>query len=113
MSGGHNDKEVFFVKDGQMLFRLFASEISWVEVEGNYLKIVTPSKTFTLRASLRKLEEKLPEGVFIKIHRSVLVRFSAIDKVDFRSNQVYIKDQSLPLGPSYKEGLLNVLELLN
>ncbi|MEN0004292.1 MAG: LytTR family DNA-binding domain-containing protein [Bacteroidota bacterium] len=106
-------KKQLFVREGTILYRLDPTDIKWIEVEGNYLYIITESKRFTLRISLRKLEQKLPAHQFIKIHRSVIVRFGAIDKVDFSAGVVFVGEKDLPLGPTYKEKLLTTLELLN
>jgi DNA-binding LytR/AlgR family response regulator len=53
--------------------------------------------------SLKAMEEKLPAGKFIRVHKSFIV---AIDKVTIiKRDFVCIGDQEVPIGDSYKENL--------
>ncbi len=51
-------------------------------------------------ASLRELEEKLPEKKFIRIHKSYIVSVKKIDALE--GNMIEIAGEKLPVGKSFK-----------
>jgi two-component system, LytTR family, response regulator len=54
------------------------AEIDWVEAASNYVRVRTPSKTWLLRQPLSRIEETLPSGEFVRIHRSTLIAVRAV-----------------------------------
>jgi two-component system LytT family response regulator len=59
--------------------------------------------------SMQKLEESLPDN-FMRIHRSYMVNIHKIDKIE--AGTLFIGDKPLPISNSYKEKLLQKLNLL-
>ena len=59
--------------------------------------------------SLRNWNEILSPINFIQIHRSYIVNIDKIVKIS--GNQLYINDQILPIGKTYKEHLINKIKL--
>lgn len=53
-------------------------EIEWISADGDYVQLHTPSKTHLLRERISALESGLDPGVFVRIHRSTLVRIQSI-----------------------------------
>ena len=104
--------ESFFVKSGQMLYRVKIPEIQWVHSDGNYSTIMTTDRKYAVKISLTKLKQRLPEGVFIQIHRSYIVQKDLIQNIDLSSMEVFVGDSGLPLGRTFKEDLLKQLNLL-
>ena len=56
-------------------------EIVWVEADDNYVRIHTDRRCLRTRTSIGAVEEELPEGAFVRIHRSHLVRVERIRQV--------------------------------
>jgi len=50
-----------------------ADEIDRVEVEGDYLRVHLPGRTLLVRETLSALQQRLPAGMFVRVHRSHLV----------------------------------------
>ncbi|MES2480113.1 MAG: LytTR family DNA-binding domain-containing protein [Bacteroidota bacterium] len=57
------------------------------------------------RITMKSLMEKLPEGLFARVHRSYIVRLDKAKKS--RANTIYIAGVELPIGRLYKEQLLD------
>ncbi len=84
-------------------------EIIWFEAADYYVNIHTQAKSYLLRETLSNLEEKLDPNVFIRIHRSVIVRISAIKEIrPFFEGESYVllhNGIKLKLGKTYKQKL--------
>ena len=55
-----------------------ADEIDRVEVEGDHLRIHLPGRTLLVRETLSSLQQRLPAGMFVRIHRSHLVNAARV-----------------------------------
>jgi DNA-binding LytR/AlgR family response regulator len=102
-------QEEIFIKDGHNLIKLNLKEVLYIEAVSNYVSFKTTSKTYLSLMSMQKLEEGLPDK-FIRIHRSYIVNINKIDKIE--ATTLFIGEKALPISNSYKEKLLQKLNLL-
>jgi len=58
--------------------RIAIDSVSWIEAEGDYVRLHTPDGGGLVRMTLSALEAQLDESVFIRIHRSAICRRGAI-----------------------------------
>lgn len=84
------DSEIWVRKNVTGFVRVAVSEIDWVAAEDDYVRITLRDKTYLLRSTLSDLQQKLNPDHFLRIHRSTIVRRSAIrefrkDAVGFRA----------------------------
>lgn len=106
-----NDTEHIFLKIDSLLVRLKLRDIGYVEAYGDYIKLHTAEKTHISYAKLKNIEELLPSGKFIRIHRSYIIN---IDKIETMNQQnVQVGEKILPISLTYKEDLLNKIQKLN
>jgi DNA-binding LytR/AlgR family response regulator len=84
-------------------------DVLYLEAMSNYVSFRTPLRSYLSLTSMQKMEESLPEN-FIRIHRSYMVNIHKIDKVE--TGNVVIGDKYLPISGSYREKLLQKLNLL-
>ena len=100
--------DYFFVKTEYRLQKVNFTDILYIEGQGDYLKIVTSDENIMTLQSFGKIEESLPAGHFVRIHRSYIV---ALDKIEnIAKNQVFIAGQAFPVSDTYKENFFLVLE---
>lgn len=99
----------FFIKNGSILQKVKFSEIRWIQSEGNYCTIFTKARKHAIRISLSRLTQRLPENIFIRVHKSYLVQAKLITRIDTFNGELYIDEQSIPLGRTYKDDLLDQL----
>lgn len=57
------------------------AEIDVVSAAGNYVDIRCGADVFLLRSSLRQIEQALPPGQFVRVHRSHLVNLDSLQHV--------------------------------
>lgn len=84
--------------------------ILYIESLDNYVRVHTiDGATITSKISLRAVEEQLPDGEFIRIHRSFVVPEKRIAK--FSSTEVVLSKcgKRLPVGKTYSEAAMAVL----
>ena len=107
-------KEELFIKRNSSLVRLKYDEILWVEALENYVVFNTYKEKFTIHFTMKAIEQKLPPNKFTRVHRSFIVNTCSIDVIE--DNNVLIKTEegskSIPIGKSYKEKLLNDINLI-
>ena len=106
-------QDCLFSKQGGKLVKILFSEILIIEVaKDRYCKVQTAKETFLVRTSLREIAEKLPGNAFIQVHRSYIVRATSISSIDESEGIVEVDGIAVPLGKSYKEQILKMLNLI-
>jgi two-component system, LytTR family, response regulator len=102
------DSEYFFIKCDNKIQKLKYDEVLYIESLSNYVVIYTASKKYLSYLSLNILLDNLPLHKFVRTHKSFIV---SIDKVDaVKNNEVSIGNHSLPLGKSYREAFMRLIE---
>ncbi len=97
-----------FVRSDRKMIRINFSEISYIESLSDYVKIYLSDKTVVTRETLSNIEAKLPQRDFLRVHRSFIVSFAAIDS--FTNEYVEIDQNQIPISRSYKSEVLKKLE---
>ena len=88
-------------------------EVDWVESAANYLRIHAAGEELLLRETLTSLVSRLPESMFVRVHRSALVRVGAVRELRGTGGErLILKDGiELSVGPRYRAGLQRALGL--
>ena len=81
-----------------------------VEAKGDYIYVKTESQNYTVHSTLKKIEEKLPNDLFLKVHRSFIINVNKI--IDIEDNSVLIKKDVIPVSRSNRPELIKRLNLL-
>lgn len=101
------ERAFVFIKCDKKMVKLYFDEILYFEAQKNYLLIYTENETLRTYYSISEMEEKLPEQLFIRIHRSFIV---SVDKVKgYTGNYLDIGHKQIPIGRSYNVATLNFL----
>ena len=100
----------FYVNIDRRLIKIDLPSIYLIEAKGDYIKIKTENKDYTVHSTLKKIEEKLPDSLFLKIHRSYIINIKKI--IDIEDNSVLIKKDVVPVSRSKRPELMKRLDLL-
>jgi DNA-binding LytR/AlgR family response regulator len=106
ISNPHND--FFFVKTEYRLQKVNFTDILYIEGQGDYLKIVTGAENIMTLQSFKKMEEALPGGRFIRVHRSYIVALDKIENVE--KSRVRVGSQLIPIGDSYRDDFYKLID---
>ncbi|MBB4035771.1 DNA-binding LytR/AlgR family response regulator [Dysgonomonas hofstadii] len=105
----HNQEEdSMVVKSGYKLYKINYADLLYVEGQREYVTFHTTKQNITTLFSLKDLEEKLPSGLFVRIHKSYIISIKHIELID--KNIVHIAGKKLPVGSSYKDNLMKLFE---
>jgi len=104
-----SDNELY-VNIDRRLIKIDIQSIYLIEAKGDYIHIKTENKNYTVHSTLKKIENKLPEHIFIKVHRSFIINFNEI--IDIEDNSVLIKKDVIPVSRSKRNELMKRLNLL-
>jgi DNA-binding LytR/AlgR family response regulator len=99
-----------FVNADYNLVKVTLNDITYIEGLKDYIKIFLKDATRPIitRMSLKSMEDKLPPGRFIRVHKSYIV---AVDKiVSIRKARININNAQLPISDHYKENLYRFLD---
>jgi DNA-binding LytR/AlgR family response regulator len=95
-----------FIRKQNILYRIHHDEIKYIQAEGNYCFIITSKGgKFASKISLRQLMLRLPEDQFVRIHKSYVVNFYHLAKIDTKERLAYIDDDALPVGRTFLNDL--------
>ena len=100
-------QDFMFVKSDKKLVKVFFNEIYYIEGLKDYVILHTPKGRLVTLQTMKSLESKLSDELFMRIHRSYIVNIGHIDILD--GNTVVINKKSIPIGKNYKENLLEVV----
>ncbi len=95
--------EYLVIKADRKLYKINYEDLIYMEGQKAYVSFYSKEKRITALASLRDLEEKLPGGEFIRIHKSFIVSIKSISALE--GNMLEIAGKQLPVGKSYKKDL--------
>ena len=113
MVGGWRNE--IFVKQEPRLVRVLTADIHYVEALGDYVNVYTTKERYTVYASMKEMEAKLPARDFARVHRKYIVRLDYIlaiehDQLVLDSPQSSTRlAHTVPIGHSYKPALLGRL----
>ena len=96
-----------YIKSERENVKIELGDIEYVESLKNHVKIVTPSKNYITLVSMGQMEEKLPESIFFRVHRSYLVNLTRIS--NYTHTYLVLGRKSIPIGKMYKDDVLDRL----
>ncbi|MBB3122633.1 MULTISPECIES: LytTR family DNA-binding domain-containing protein [Mesoflavibacter] len=99
--------EHIFVKSNLKKRKVYIKDIKWIEALGDYVKLVTEDTSLVVLSTMKAFEKELPEGKFLRIHKSYIVNLDKIDR--FNSKNVEVGAYEIPLSRNKKTQLVEAL----
>jgi len=104
---GGTGEQFIYLKSDKKMVKVFLREILYIESLKDYVKVKTVSGEVVSYQRISYLEEKLPDGRFLRIHRAYII---ATDKIrSFNSTVIEVGGQELPIGRQYKLEVMKAL----
>jgi two-component system LytT family response regulator len=94
-----------FIKVDKKMMKINIEEILFVEGMKEYIKVVTPDKTYITHKSLTSLSEELPTDRFLRIHKSYVIALNKVKSIE--GNRVQIQSYNIPIGRNYSKEVKN------
>jgi len=97
-----------FVKSEGKLVKILLSEILYVEAQGDYLKIVIASASFSTQLTLKSMDEILNQPNFFRVQRSFILNLEAVRSINGNTVEL-IDGKSISIATNKKEELFALL----
>lgn len=106
-----DEDDTLFLKTEHKIVRIDIKDIRYIEGMSEYLKIHLEGhpKPLIVLLSMKKLEERLPTPIFMRIHRSYIINLKKIQEVN-KNRVILDADTYLPIGDLYRQTFMNYLE---
>ena len=97
-----------FIRKNDRHQRIYVQDIRYISAAGSYLMITTATEEHSLAQNLSKFIRKNQIPTLIRVHRSYIVNIDYVDSFDH--DFVYMGEQKIPLGDSYRSKFMNGLD---
>lgn len=106
----HQNRDYLFIKSEYRIIRINFKDIKYIESKREYVKIyLEGSGPITTLMSIKKLEEALPDSMFMRVHRSFIVNLGKITVVE-RNRIVFDNKVYIPISENYGEKFQKYME---
>jgi DNA-binding LytR/AlgR family response regulator len=97
----------FFIKADNKLVKILFEDILFVEALQNYVTIHTTEKKYISYLTIKSVEDYLPAGRFIKVHKSFIISAAKVDSID--GNGIRMGQHHIPISRSLKDEVTDKL----
>lgn len=104
-------RDIIFVKTEYKIVKLRLDDILYVEGLQNYVSIYTKTERILSLRNIKKMEEQLPAGQFVRVHKSYIISLDKIDSIE--RNRIFIGEAVIPVGDTYKDNFMSLIERVN
>ena len=100
----HEEKPMCLsIKDSECEHIIQINSIKWIKGERQYCKIFMTDRNLLVTKQISQIQQLLPEGRFVRIHKSYIVN---MDYATFRDvNFLYVDGEPIPIGRGYKKNI--------
>jgi DNA-binding LytR/AlgR family response regulator len=102
------ERQYLFFNVAKKKVKIYLDEICYVESLREYVRITTQATTIMTKFQLNEVEDLFAKNNFIRVHRSFIVSRERISA--FSSTEVEINGTEIPIGRTYKDYVLSMLE---
>jgi two-component system LytT family response regulator len=94
-------RDFVFVNIQKKKVKILFSDISYIESQREYIRIVCGKKEYLSKMSTHEIEELLPPHLFKRIHRSFIISINRIES--YTADAVELNGVSIPIGRAYRD----------
>lgn len=103
-----NTEPFLYIKMDKRILKVYLDNIIYIESQKDYVRIVMENdEDVVTKQKISYLEQRLPNGQFLRVHRSYIVAMNKITA--FSSVNIEIDEIELPIGRSYKPFVMEAL----
>jgi DNA-binding LytR/AlgR family response regulator len=95
----------FFIKCNNQIEKVFYNDLLYAEAMLNYVMLYTNSKKMMVYVTIKNLEEQLPAGIFLKVHKSFIVNKTKIKSIE--GNILDIGNEKITISQSLREKVIS------
>ncbi len=97
-------QDYIFVKADRRYFRILFRDILFIEGLKDYVVIQTDAHKVITNTTMKAIQERLPQELFLRTNKSYIVNLEKIDSFDV--NDIYIGTHELAIGSRYRDAFI-------
>lgn len=94
-------QDFIFVKTEHKIQKIELDDILYIEGLKDYISIYTKSERIITLQNMKKMEETLPQGQFIRVHKSYIISLDKIESIE--RSRISICGKIIPIGDTYRD----------
>ena len=105
-----NPNEILSLKCNYQNIQLPLSDILYIKGFDNYVKVVTPQKTYMPIMTLKNMMSLLPEFKFVRVHKSFII---PVARIKSWNREIVVTDKiQVPVGRTFQKDFFKMMNLL-
>jgi DNA-binding LytR/AlgR family response regulator len=101
-------RDSIFVKQNNIYMKVNFQDILFIQADKNYVDILTATKKYSLRSSLKEMTGNLPAQLFHQVNRSAIVNLNKVE--GYGKDVVLIGKHELSLSENYRDDFLRFIK---
>ncbi|WP_196891806.1 LytR/AlgR family response regulator transcription factor [Aureivirga marina] len=97
-----------FIRVDRKMQKILLDDILFIESLSDYIKIHCTNQVLITRDTIKNIESKLPNHLFLKVHRSFIIAISKIES--YTKEYLEINNKAIPISRNYRKDVLELLE---
>jgi len=94
-------QDFIFVKTEHKIQKIELDDILYIEGLKDYISIFTKTERVITLQNMKKMDETLPKGQFIRVHKSYIIALDKIESIE--RSRISIGDKIIPIGDTYRD----------
>ena len=107
----HPVQDFIFVKTEHKIQKIELADILYIEGLKDYISIFTKTERVITLQNMKKMEETLPPGQFIRVHKSYIISLDKIESIE--RSRISICGKIIPIGDTYRDEFFRRIENKN
>ncbi|MEJ5993513.1 LytTR family DNA-binding domain-containing protein [Pedobacter sp. Du54] len=101
-------QDFIFVKTEHKIQKIQLDDILYIEGLKDYISIFTKSERVITLQNMKKMEETLPKGEFIRVHKSYIISLDKVESIE--RSRISITGKIIPIGDTYRDEFFKLIE---
>ncbi|MBY0542535.1 MAG: LytTR family DNA-binding domain-containing protein [Sphingobacteriaceae bacterium] len=104
-------QDFIFVKTEHKIQKIELDDILYIEGLKDYISIFTKTERVITLQNMKKMEETLPKGEFIRVHKSYIISIDKIESIE--RSRITIAKKIIPIGDTYRDEFFKLIDRKN
>jgi two-component system LytT family response regulator len=101
-------QDFIFVKTEHKIQKIQLDDILYIEGLKDYISIFTKSERVITLQNMKKMEETLPKGEFIRVHKSYIISLDKVESIE--RSRISITGKIIPIGDTYRDEFFKLID---
>jgi two-component system LytT family response regulator len=101
-------QDFIFVKTEHKIQKIELDDILYIEGLKDYISIFTRNERVITLQNMKRMEETLPRGEFIRVHKSYIIALDKIESIE--RSRISIASKVIPIGDTYRDEFFKLID---